>query len=189
MKLHLGAGTIYLKGYMNVDSKADYYANAAPEKELEMNTTTFENYYKHEFCKSSGLCIIDYESNIENLPFGDESAEEIIMIHVLEHFQKYKYKFVLGEIYRLLKPNGFFIVGVPEIKETCKMMAEAKTEEEEEWCERLIYGTQRNQFSHHYTGFTESSLKKLLSEYGFSDFEKLDNINFYPAIHLKAYKR
>lgn len=189
MKLHLGAGTIYLENYLNVDAKADYYALSAPKEIFDMNKTTFENYYKYDFCKGSGKCVVDYESCIENLPFGDETADEIVMLHVLEHFQKYKYKLVLKEIYRLLKYNGAFIIAVPDLKETCRLMTNAKTKEEEDWCTRLIYGTQRNQFSHHYFGFTEESLKELLVEFGFDRFENLPNINFYPAIHLKAYKR
>ena len=64
----------------------------------------------------------------------------------------------------------------------------AKTPEEEDWCIRLIYGTQRNKWSHHYCGYTERTLKEVLSLYRFNKFENLPNINFYPSIYLKAYK-
>lgn len=189
MKVHLGCGTVYLKGYINVDADPHFLAQNAPSEALESNTTTLDKYYKHEFgSKKSGLCIADLQCFIENLPFRNDSVDEIIMLHVLEHLPTYKVDGILTEFRRVLRIGGRLYLGVPDIKGTAQQLAEATTPEEEDWCIRLIHGTQRNEFSHHYCGYTERTLKNLLSGKGFGDFKTLPNINFYPAIHLEAKK-
>lgn len=187
MKLHLGCGTIYLKGYVNVDAAPEFMAEDAPDL-VEENSTTMDNYYKDDFCKNSGLTVADSMAVLPTLPFDDESAEEAVMIHVLEHFPKYEAKKVLNEIWRVLIPGGKFIVGVPDIMGTAKQLLAAKTDEEQDWCIRLIEGTQKNKWSHHYCSYSDRTLKNFLSEHGFGDFEDLPNINFYPALHVKATK-
>jgi ubiquinone/menaquinone biosynthesis C-methylase UbiE len=96
---------------------------------------------------------------------------------------------VLYEIYRVLKSGGCLVIGVPDIKETAKLLATAETAADEDWCVRLIHGTQRDEFSHHFCGYIPRTLKELLTKHGFSDFKDLPNINFYPSIHLAAFKR
>lgn len=188
MKLHLGCGTIYLKDYTNVDICPDYLIESAPAAALAQNTTTFEKYYKHEFGRGSGLCIADVMAPIDKLPIDREAADEAILIQVLEHIPAYDVGKVLKEIYRVLKKGAFLIVGVPDLKETARMLIQSETPEEEDWCVRLIHGTQRNEWSHHYCGYTRRILKEILSIYGFENFEDLPNINFYPSIYIKAYK-
>lgn len=188
MKLHLGCGTIYLEGYTNVDINPEYLASEAPPELLEQNTTIFDKYYKYEFCKGSGICIADKKAAIDELPFETGSCDEVVLMQVLEHVPSYKVGSVLNEINRILKPMGAFILGVPDLKETARGLAEAKTPEEEDWYIRLIYGTQRNEWSHHFCGYVERTLRDLVYNYGFRGFERLPNINFYPAIHMKTYK-
>lgn len=188
MKLHLGCGTIYLKDYINVDVAPTYLAEEAPTELLEENTTTVDKYYKHEFCKGSGVCIADEKAAIDELPFETASCDEVVMLHVLEHVPSYKVSKVLNEINRVLKPMGSFIVAVPDLRETALGLAEADTPEDEDWYIRLIYGTQRNEWSHHFCGYVERTLRDLVFAHGFRGFERLSNINFYPAIHAKTYK-
>lgn len=189
MKLHLGCGTTYLKSYVNVDAEPDFLTEDAPPAVLTQNTTIFERYYKHEFCKGSGLCVADLKATIDKLPYESDSVDEVVLLHVLEHIPAYEVGTVLKEISRVLKPGGTFIIGVPDLKETAKMLYEANSPEQEDWCIRLVHGTQRNKWSHHYCGYTERTLKEMLTLYGFGDFESMPNINFYPAIHLKAFKK
>lgn len=187
-KVHLGCGTIFLEGYINVDASPHYIMPNVPKDILEQNSTTVDNYYKHNFCKGSGICVVDVEACINNLPFKNCEINEIILLHVLEHIPHYNLTEVLSEINRVLKIGGTFRVGVPDVKETAKLLCEAKTPEEEDWCIRLLYGTQRNKWSHHCCGYTERTLKETLEKYGFGSFISLPNINFYPAIHITAEK-
>ena len=189
MKLHIGCGSIYLKDYINIDGFVDKLAENCDSEELKLHLTTMENYYKYDFCEGPKGTISDLKVDFvqSSLPFENDSVDEIVMIQVLEHVQQYYRNKVLNEISRVLKPGGFFIVGVPDIKETARLLGECK-EDDEEWFIRLIHGTQRNEFSHHYYGYTRSTLINFLKQFNFVKFEDLPNLNFYPAIYLKAVK-
>jgi len=188
MKLHLGCGPVYLKEYVNIDARADFVFPNVPEDIFNKNQTTFDNYYKYDFGKGSAKTIVDVESDIMNLSFPTCSVDEIVLMHVLEHIPQYQLPSFLNKIRSMLKEGGKFIIGVPDIKGFSKMLTEATTPEEEDWCIRLIYCTQRDKFCHHFCGYTERTIKELLEKYGFGDFVILPNINFYPAIHLTATK-
>jgi len=189
MKLHLGCGTIYLKDYVNVDAAPHYLTPEAPKNILSQNTTTLDKYYKHSFSSSSGICIADQKSLIEDLPYNyDSTVDEIVLLHVLEHFPSYKANMALEVFRRILKKGGKLYLAVPDLKETAQLLANSKTSEEEDWAIRLIHGTQRNEFSHHFCGYTERTLKALLVKHGFGNFNILSNINFYPAIHIESFK-
>ncbi len=54
---------------------------------------------------------ISLDLNRDRLPFEDSSAGIIFSYHALEHVDNYL--FCLGEIYRVLKHGGIFLVGVP----------------------------------------------------------------------------
>lgn len=189
MKLHIGCGSVYLKGYINIDAKPDYFYYNCPDEILEKNSTTIDNYYKYDFCKGTCLCVADVKSGIENLPYRNDEVEEIVLLHVFEHIPLYDIDKVLKEFHRVLKCGGKFYMAVPDIKETAGLLYNAKTSEEEEWAIRLIYGTQRNKYLHHFCGYTYKNLTSLLSNYGFEKFNLLPNINFYPAIHLESFKK
>ncbi len=188
MKLHCGCGTIYLSGYVNIDACPDYLAKNAPLDILEQNTTTFDKYYKHSFGGSSNKIIADYCCTLDSLPFQKSSVEEVVMIHVFEHFPKYVIEPIMSEINRVLSVGGKLIIGVPDTIGNAKLLLDAKTEEEEEWAIRLIDGTQKNRWSHHYCSYTNRSLRKALHHYGFDNFSNMENINCYPAIYMEAIK-
>ncbi len=196
MKIHLGCGTVYLKNYCNIDANPDYLVEQSADKDnsiiLNANITTFENYYNYDFCKGSGKIIADLQADISELPFSDESVDEVVMLHVLEHIPTYNIQKVLGEISRVLSIGGKFYVAVPDFEKTCEQLLSLKntdhTPEQEDWYYRLVFGTQKNKWAHHYQGFNDRRLKELLTEYSFGDFKILPNINFYPAIHMTAKK-
>jgi len=179
MKLHIGCGTVYLEGYVNIDGKYDYLSSRCPDEVMEKVKTTFDNYYKHKFGEAPREVVVDRRFDISQLPWpymDDGCADEIVMEQVLEHFQAYKVGAILSEVNRVLKVGGSFIVNVPDVKRT------------EDFAIRLIHGTQRNEYAHHYCGYTPRTLKALLSEHGFGRFEDLPVINFYPTIRLRAIK-
>jgi predicted SAM-dependent methyltransferase len=178
-----------LSEYINVDANPYFLSSDSEAKEaLEQNKTTFENYYKTQFDNRPSIVVADIKALVDNLPLKNESVSEIVMFHVLEHVPYYNQEKTLKEITRVLKIGGKFVVAVPDTIGTAKLLVDSKTEEEENWAIRLLYGTQRNEFSHHFIGFTERTLKELLSVHGFGEFVSRENLNFYPAIHLTATK-
>jgi SAM-dependent methyltransferase len=189
MKLHLGCGSIYLMGYINIDSAPDYLAGACDPSLVECNATTFDRYYKQEFGTLPGHVVADVKHDLQKgIPFPDGAADEVVMYQVLEHIPKYEIDRAIDDVYKVLKPGGLFFVSVPDLKETARLLASAGSDEEEDWSIRLIHGTQRNMWSHHFVGFVPRTLEALLSGHGFVRLERLPSINIYPAIHMKAVK-
>lgn len=187
MKIHLGCGTVYLRGYVNIDSAPTYLTSSCSKDILDQNATTADLYYKQAFGTLPGFVVADLCHDLRNpLPFPDGAVEEVIMYHVLEHFPVTEAAKLIADIARALRPGGVLLVSVPDIKGTAKLLAEAATEQEEDWAIRLIHGTQRNRWSHHYCGYVPRTLMDLLSRNGFGMFEELPNINFYPAIRMRA---
>ena len=80
MKLHLGCGQNYKKGYIN----CDFSDNIKLDKKFDIT---------------------------KKIPFDDNSVEEILISHVLEHIQKPIE--VLKEMYRICKNNAIIKIRVP----------------------------------------------------------------------------
>jgi SAM-dependent methyltransferase len=189
MKLHLGCGTVFLKGYINIDGSPDYISDDCPSDLLEQNATEFDRYYKQGFGTMPGHVVADLKHDLRKpLPFPNGFIDEIVMYQVLEHIPSYEVGKLLSDIARVLRIDGAFIVSVPDIRGTAELLVDSETDKEEDWAIRLIHGTQRNQWSHHYCVYTTRTLKNLLSQHGFGKFEDMPKINFYPVVHLKAIK-
>lgn len=60
-----------------------------------------------EYCRNLNFV----NALVENAPFRDHSFDFLLLHHVLEHAKDDKK--MLGECNRILKPNGIFILGVP----------------------------------------------------------------------------
>jgi len=185
LRLHLGCGTIYLEGFVNIDAAPDFIAN--DNLDFEDNKTTLDNYYKHDWGESPTYVVSDVRAEIEKLPYEDGEVDEIIVLHVLEHIPQYEVHKNIKEMHRVLKQHGSLYVAVPDLKGFAKEWIESP-EFDDEWYIRCIHGTQRTKWDHHYCGYTRQTLEDLLFVHGFASFEELENINFYPAIHLKCYK-
>lgn len=55
----------------------------------------------------------DVQADIRNLPFADESVDEIMAIHVCEHFYLSQIVGVIKEWLRVLKPDGVMALELP----------------------------------------------------------------------------
>lgn len=92
LRLNLGCGDKLLPGYVNVDV-AESRAGARPDV----------------------LC------DLHKLPmFGDDSADEILSVHVVEHFWRWEVLDVLREWVRVLKPGGRMILECPNLVSACQ---------------------------------------------------------------------
>lgn len=84
LKLNLGCGNKILPGYVNVD-------------------------YKNPWAKKKP----DLECDIRKLPYGNDSVDEILAVHVIEHFHLWEAPEVIEEWRRVLKPGGKLILECP----------------------------------------------------------------------------
>lgn len=92
LKLNLGCGDKILDGYTNVD--------------------VAESRNGH---KPDVLCDLH---RLE--PFADNSADEILSVHVIEHFWRWEVVHILKEWLRVLKPGGKMILECPNLLSACQ---------------------------------------------------------------------
>ena len=62
----------------------------------------------------------DVQADICDLPYDDNSIDEIVAYQVIEHIPYNQSDDVFGEMYRVLKPGGTAIVETPDIDYVCR---------------------------------------------------------------------
>jgi SAM-dependent methyltransferase len=92
MKLNLGCGDKILPGYVNVDVAASRAGR-----------------------KPDVLCDLH---RLE--PFEENSADEVLAVHVVEHFWRWEVVAVLREWLRVLKPGGRMVLECPNLRSACE---------------------------------------------------------------------
>jgi len=162
-KVHLCAGSVYLKDYENCDIDGTII-NLLSENG---NLTTIDKYFKYPFNEKSDDrrrrdFTIDTKMNIlAEWPWETGSVDEIVMINCFEHFNHVTdIPHIINEVQRVLKVGGVFIVNFPDIKKIVDLYY--KTDPYE--CMELIYCNHKNQYSIHHFGYTPKTFKKLFSK-------------------------
>jgi SAM-dependent methyltransferase len=127
-----------------------------------------------EYTVDVAECNPDIVSNIIGLPgIEDESADSIWASHVVEHVYWHELPDVFNAIVRVLKPNGFGFVMVPNLAAIVDKIKHGLLETLYESpagpvaAIDMIYGhrgtVRNNQYMQHKTGFTPQSLAMILS--------------------------
>lgn len=192
-RLHYGCGTVYLEGFFNVDGRADFVASDERGKEkLKENTTTKENYYKHDFEKivrSEKRTVVDMEATIDSLNSIFEGYfNEIVMYHIVEHIPQYEIDDFMGKLKKITSSDAVFNFAVPDNIGITRMYLNSFDSgdiEQKSKYHSWIFGKQRDRFCHHYTGYDKVSFKEFLDKH-FHEVEFLDNQNDYPAIWVRC---
>ena len=70
----------------------------------------------------------DVVADIRKLPFDDESADEIMAIHVCEHFYVREILGVIKEWRRVLKPDGVMVLELPCLDKVLQHFAKGSPE-------------------------------------------------------------
>lgn len=112
--------------------------------------------------------VADVVASVECLPFADDSAEEVVALDLLEHFQVWKTQDLLDEWKRVLKPGGTLTVKVPNLLELARYIVDGRSVD---LVVRNIYGGHRwgpdGAWDTHHTGFTPSTIRATLETAGF----------------------
>lgn len=87
--------------------EGSYQAGGAMKLHLGCGKRHFDGYLNCDLRDS------DMDMDIRKLPFPDDSADEIIAIHVCEHFYRHEIASVLNEWRRVLNTSGTLIVELP----------------------------------------------------------------------------
>jgi predicted SAM-dependent methyltransferase len=142
------------------------------------------------------------QGNLPDLPFGDDSADEILLSHVLEHFGYADGEYLCREIHRVLKPTGIVDIEVPDIQWCMAQFLGApelngysdpsydyNTEHRWGLFAQAIWGDQHNDGLYHKWGYTAQRLLYLLNHIGFSAIEvKFTHSHGVQCLSAKAQK-
>jgi ubiquinone/menaquinone biosynthesis C-methylase UbiE len=110
---------------------------------------------------------------LEPLPYKDDSVDEILASHVLEHFSYTECDEVLKDWCRVLKKDGILHIRVPDMEAICKDYLLSDQERKDNWCVIEFYGGQWNGGEFHKNGFNYESLKNKVESHGFRVLERI----------------
>lgn len=151
LRLNLGCGDKILPGYVNVDV-AEARAGMKPDVLCDLNDLA---------------------------PFADGSADEILSVHVVEHFWRWEVRDVLREWVRVLKPGGRMVIECPNLASACEAFLQdpARASGEGPDGQRtmwVFYGDPkwRDPLMVHRWGYTPESLAALLAECGLEEVRR-----------------
>jgi SAM-dependent methyltransferase len=123
-------------------------------------------------------------------PVADDSVDAIWSSHNLEHLQRHEVPLALAEFIRVLKPNGFLLLTLPDLRQVARLVAEDRLEDQAYTSLSgpitaldMIFGhtaslARGSSFMAHRTGFTARTLQKVLIEAGFVDITLRQGASF-----------
>ena len=117
--------------------------------------------------------VADIVCDLRKLEFAeDNSVEEIVAIHVIEHFYKWEVQPMLQEWRRVLKPGGKIILECPDLKKAAFAFLLGGPDQMGMWA---FYGNPelKNEFHCHHWGYTPETLAYELQLAGFRNIVKV----------------
>jgi SAM-dependent methyltransferase len=145
VRLNLGCGDKILPGYVNVDV-APSRAGRAPDLQCDLRHLS---------------------------PIATDSCDEVLSVHVVEHFWRWEVVEVLREWLRVLKPGGAMVLECPNLLAACEAFLKdpaggARTGAEAQRTMWVLYGDPqwRDPLMCHRWGYTPASLREVMEEAG-----------------------
>ncbi len=136
-KLNLGCGSNKIEGFINIDIEP------STKPDLVCNFIT------------------------DKLPYKDNSIDEVVLYHTIEHISKRYHNKILLEIWRVLNPKGLFYLSYPEFTKCYKNWIINYKGKREFW-EATIYGRQLYPSDFHVCIMHTNSFKEVLIDCGFN---------------------
>lgn len=161
IKLHLGCGSRLFEGYINVDGE---YMSGDPNVTIHDITKPF--------------------------PIQDNSVDEILTVHVLEHLHRNMLLPMFKEWHRMLKPGGCAAVEWPDLLKMCKEIVKDPSclwSDDKRVLKRTVSGIYGDSVRYpdpvmlHKWGYSEESMSRLFKAAGFS------RVEIQPNHHAKSH--
>lgn len=117
------------------------------------------------------------------IPLDDGCAEEVLAVHVWEHFFLWQCDSVLAEWRRLLRPGGRLVLEMPDILKCCRNILDGlESRKKDQMGMWGLYGdpTTQDEFMTHQWGWTFSTLAPFLAARGFDQIQERET-QFHPA--------
>jgi SAM-dependent methyltransferase len=107
-----------------------------------------------------------------DLPFEDDSAEEVLSVHLVEHVHQWEVPALLAEWFRVIEPGGRLCLEMPDIIKCCQNVAEGRMKggkDPDQLGMWGLYGDPRTQdpWMGHKWGWTFRTLEPLVKAAGF----------------------
>jgi hypothetical protein len=144
MKLHLGSGSVYLDGYVNIDY---------PQ---ESHTTN--------------VVKADKLADLRTLDYPTASIDEVRLHHTFEHFSRQWALKLLGDWHRWLKVGGTLTIEVPDFDELANRYVKADLAYQFKLL-RHMFGSHEAHWAYHYDGWGEQKFRFILGKFGFENLE------------------
>lgn len=115
----------------------------------------------------------DMDMDIRSLPFEDDSADEILAVHVCEHFYVHDILNVLKEWRRVLKPQGRIILELPCLDRVIAHFVHGSPANMTLWPLYGDPGTHKDgEPALHKWCWSKAAFRALLEEAGFKDIQE-----------------
>jgi hypothetical protein len=139
VKYHLGCGSHYLEGYLNVDFP-DANHNVNHDIRADLYTDILQMHY--------------------------EECEEIRSHHFFEHFNYFDTFALLYKWTNALKSGGKLTIDLPDLEELCRAYLSADTKTKF-LVARYLYGSHEADWAYHINGWSKETLEIVLQSLGY----------------------
>ena len=135
----------------------------------------------------------DMQFDAKEIPYEDDTVDEIFASHLLEHFSYAEIHGILEEWKRALKPKGKLVIETPDAYHSYKKFCEAYVQGDQFWQNKLyghLHAFPWVEGQVHKFLFTENQLVGFLSQAGFINAKRVIPDSFYsvnnpPELYLK----
>ncbi|CAG0967758.1 hypothetical protein PHYC_01077 [Phycisphaerales bacterium] len=113
--------------------------------------------------------------------FADGTVDEVYGSHIYEHLSyNDEVMRALAEVFRILRPGGVFMVGVPDLDVLCQLFVHPQLTREEKYnVMRTIYGGQTDPFDFHKGGYNFDILGEFLFAAGFREISRVEKFGLF----------
>ncbi len=193
MKLHVGSGSIYLNGWVNIDLPFPnvFLASERPDLVERLITDESDYYGRHESKTVETLrapimqeMVCDRYGSFEFLPVPPASVSELLSRQCFEHLSIAEAHVALSRINAVMKPGGILRLDVPDHDDALRKLRETG----DAFYARHLMGPRNGDRGFHMMSYQRQSLRMLVEEHGFVFVEEEENIHFYPAFCLRFAK-
>ncbi len=188
MKLHIGSGSVYLEGWINVDLPAPntFLASERPDLVDRWKTTDGAYYARHadktiDVLRAGPLdqeYVCDRYGSFHFLPVPDGEVDIALSRHVFEHLSSCEAHRALELLFRAVRRGGRLIIDVPDHVGTLELLMDTR----DPFYVRHLLGPKRGEHGVHMQSYSVEGLRSLVESNGFEFVRTMPNIHIYPAI-------